>query len=90
MKSNKKTTKNKSVKQQKITIKNVSRDRLNISSDELIERFARGDSSRNTEGSGLGLAISESIVTIHKGKIYAEKKNEHTLVICVLLPVLNI
>ena len=40
-----------------ITFKNVSATPLNISSDELKERFVRGDSSRNTEGSGLGLSI---------------------------------
>lgn len=51
----------------KITMKNVSRDSLNISSDELMERFVRGDSSRSTEGSGLGLAIAKSLVELQKG-----------------------
>lgn len=37
-----------------LEVKNISRDRLNISADELMERFKRGDESRNTEGSGLG------------------------------------
>ncbi len=56
------------IRKTKITIKNVSRDRLNISSDELIERFARGDSSRNTEGSGLGLAIARDLANLMGGK----------------------
>ncbi len=38
-----------------ITFRNISRFELNVSADELMERFVRGDSSRNTEGSGLGL-----------------------------------
>jgi signal transduction histidine kinase len=45
----------------KIEFKNISKEPLNISSDELMERFVRGDSSRNTEGSGLGLSISRSL-----------------------------
>lgn len=44
-----------------ITFKNISKDQLNVSSDELMERFVRGDSSRNTEGSGLGLSIAKSL-----------------------------
>ena len=51
-----------------ITIKNISKYALNISSDELIERFVRGDRSRNTEGSGLGLSISKSLVELQNGK----------------------
>jgi len=37
----------------KIELKNISKEKLNISADELMERFVRGESSRNTEGSGL-------------------------------------
>lgn len=44
-----------------IEFKNISEAPLNISSDELMERFVRGDSSRNTEGSGLGLSITRSL-----------------------------
>lgn len=51
-----------------ITVKNVSRDQLNIDPDELMERFVRGDSSRSTEGSGLGLNIARSLVELQKGK----------------------
>lgn len=48
----------------RIEFKNISRDALNVSSDELMERFVRGDSSRNTEGSGLGLSIANSLCTL--------------------------
>lgn len=51
-----------------VTFKNISRYPLNISSDELMERFVRGDTSRNTEGSGLGLSIARSLVDLQKGK----------------------
>lgn len=50
-----------------ITFKNISKDELNISGDELIERFVRGDSSRNTEGSGLGLSIAKSLMNVQQG-----------------------
>ena len=45
----------------KISIKNISKEKLNISSDELMQRFVRGDKSRYTEGSGLGLSIAKSL-----------------------------
>lgn len=48
----------------RIEFKNISREALNISSDELMERFVRGDSSRNTEGSGLGLSIANSLCSL--------------------------
>ena len=50
-----------------ICFKNISRSALNISADELIERFVRGDSSRNTEGSGLGLSIAQSLTSLQQG-----------------------
>ncbi len=50
-----------------LTVKNISRQQLNLSPDELMERFVRGDSSRNTEGSGLGLNIAKSLVELQKG-----------------------
>ncbi|MBQ9746833.1 MAG: GHKL domain-containing protein [Clostridia bacterium] len=50
-----------------ITFSNISEAQLDISSDELMERFVRGDSSRNTEGSGLGLSIARSLVELQKG-----------------------
>ncbi len=52
-----------------ISFKNISKDALNISGDELMERFVRGDSSRNTEGSGLGLSIAKSLTEVQKGKL---------------------
>ena len=51
-----------------ISIKNISKDKLNISPDELMQRFVRGDKSRFTEGSGLGLSISKSLVELQGGK----------------------
>jgi signal transduction histidine kinase len=49
------------------TIKNVSEHPLNISPDELTERFVRGDVSRTTEGSGLGLSIAQSLTKLQGG-----------------------
>lgn len=49
------------------TIKNVSENPLNISPDEITERFVRGDVSRTTEGSGLGLSIAKSLTQLQKG-----------------------
>lgn len=47
-----------------ITVKNISRDPLNIPEEELMERFRRGDASRHTEGSGLGLSIAKDLMQI--------------------------
>jgi signal transduction histidine kinase len=52
-----------------MTFRNISRDRLNISSDELMARFVRGDSSRNTEGNGLGLSIARSLTELMEGDL---------------------
>ena len=52
-----------------MTFRNISRYPLNITSDELMERFVRGDSSRNTEGNGLGLSIASSLMELMKGKL---------------------
>ena len=51
-----------------IVFKNISKNKLNIS-EELFERFVRGDESRHTEGSGLGLTISKSLVELMGGKL---------------------
>ena len=51
-----------------VEIKNISKAELNISPEELMERFTRGDSSRNTEGSGLGLAIAKDLTRLMGGE----------------------
>ena len=53
-----------------LAIKNISRDQLNVNADELMERFVRGDTSRNTEGSGLGLNIAKSLVELQNGQMH--------------------
>jgi signal transduction histidine kinase len=51
-----------------LTFKNISAYELNISADELMERFKRGDESRSSQGSGLGLSIAKSLIDAQKGK----------------------
>lgn len=51
----------------RIVFRNISKYALNIDADELMERFVRGDSSRNTEGSGLGLSIAKSLTELMQG-----------------------
>ena len=55
-----------------VVFKNVSAQPLNISPDELMERFKRGDETRNSEGSGLGLAIAKDLMTIQQGELRLE------------------
>ena len=50
-----------------LEVKNMSKDALNIPAEELMERFKRGDESRNTEGSGLGLAIAKDLTVLMGG-----------------------
>ena len=50
------------------SLKNISAQPLNISADELTERFIRGDVARNTEGSGLGLSIAKSLTELQGGE----------------------
>ncbi len=52
-----------------ITFKNTSRDELDMSEEELLERFTRGDASRNTEGNGLGLSIARSMAELQNGTL---------------------
>ena len=52
-----------------ITFKNTSREPLDISEEELLERFVRGDSARSTEGNGLGLSIARSLAELQGGKL---------------------
>ena len=53
-----------------LSVKNISREPLNVAADELLERFVRGDASRNTEGSGLGLNIAKSLVELQQGQMH--------------------
>ncbi|MEG2625413.1 MAG: HAMP domain-containing sensor histidine kinase [Christensenella sp.] len=55
-----------------IVVKNMSRDPLNMSEEELMERFKRGDESRNTEGSGLGLSIARNFMQLMNGEFKVE------------------
>lgn len=50
-----------------ITFRNISKYQLHITEEELLERFVRGDASRNTEGSGLGLSIARSLAELQHG-----------------------
>ena len=52
-----------------ITFRNISKYQLNISGDELMERFVRGDKARNSEGHGLGLSIAKSLIDLINGKM---------------------
>ncbi len=55
-----------------VIFKNISAYELNISADELMERFKRGDESRSSQGSGLGLSIAESLIHIQHGKFLVQ------------------
>ena len=50
-----------------VTFRNISNTPISLSSEELTERFVRGDRSRNTEGSGLGLSIAKSLTELQGG-----------------------
>ena len=51
-----------------IEMKNISKDKLNISAEELMQRFVRGDKSRTTEGSGLGISIAQNLTELQNGQ----------------------
>ena len=55
-----------------LSFKNMSEVEMNFSPEEITERFARGDLSRNTEGSGLGLAIAQSFTELQNGTFKVE------------------
>ncbi|MEQ2424896.1 sensor histidine kinase [Enterocloster hominis (ex Hitch et al. 2024)] len=59
-----------------ISMRNVSAQELDVSPEELTERFVRGDSARNTEGSGLGLAIARSFVEVQGGTMKVEVEDD--------------
>lgn len=50
-----------------LSVKNISRDPLNVPAERLMERFVRGEESRSTEGSGLGLSIARSLTELQGG-----------------------
>ena len=52
-----------------VSLKNISANMLNITAEELMERFVRGDASRNTEGNGLGLNIAKSLMELQGGRL---------------------
>lgn len=52
-----------------IIFRNISREAMNLTPDQLLERFARGDASRTTEGSGLGLSIAQSLTELQGGEM---------------------
>jgi signal transduction histidine kinase len=52
-----------------VVLRNMAANEIEFSVDEIMERFVRGDKSRNTEGSGLGLAIAKSFVELQGGKL---------------------
>ncbi len=52
-----------------IEIKNVSKEQLNISPEQLTERFVRGDESRTNEGNGLGLSIAKDLCSLQNGEL---------------------
>jgi signal transduction histidine kinase len=55
-----------------MSFRNISKDKLNITSEELMARFVRGDSSRNTEGNGLGLSIAKSLSELMNADLKVE------------------
>ena len=55
-----------------LSLKNISREALNVPVERLMERFVRGDKSRSTEGSGLGLSIAQSMTELQKGTFHVD------------------
>lgn len=71
-------------KRWEISIKNISEQPLNMTPEELMERFVRGDSSRSSEGSGLGLNIAQSLMQLQNGSLNLTIDGDLVKVIIVL------
>ena len=52
-----------------LSLKNISREQMTVTAEELMERFVRGDAARNSEGSGLGLNIARSLMEVQNGQL---------------------
>lgn len=55
--------------QAQIFFKNTSREALDLTAEELMERFVRGDTARKSEGNGLGLSIAKSLTELQSGSM---------------------
>ena len=64
-----------------VYVSNISKKPINFDSDDLLERFVRGDSSRHTEGNGLGLSIAKSLAELQGGTLEISAKEENFTVI---------
>ena len=75
-------------KNARLVVKNSTLPMQKGNADRLFERFAREDSSRNSQsgGFGLGLAIAKAVTEAHKGKIHAESEDGVSLTVAVELP----
>ncbi len=75
-------------KNARLVVKNSTLPMEKGNADRLFERFARGDSSRNSEtgGFGLGLAIAKAVSEAHSGKIHAESEDGASLTVTAELP----
>lgn len=71
-----------------IGVKNIANYEMNFNENDMFERFARGDQSRNSkvDGSGLGLAITKSIVELHGGQVKIKKEGD-MFKIYIILPI---
>ena len=72
----------------RLTVRNSALPMEKGNADHLLERFARGDSSRNSEsgGFGLGLSIARAVTEAHRGKIHAQSEDGESLTVTVELP----
>ena len=69
-----------------VSLRNISAEVLNLTPEELQERFVRGDRSRNTEGSGLGLNIAKSLMELQQGSLRVEVDGDLFKVVLTLKP----